>query len=194
MRNNCKQGCEPDERHRRDDGTTFIEILVAVVLLGTAGVAVLAAMSTAAIGARVDKEIVSAQRQLSTAGDRLTDTDRLSDHYVACNGSNTGAIVGSYQGVIDAALGVPNDVKINVATGVEYWNGSGYSSSCPAASTGKRLQKVRLSTTINGATRTVSVVMRPAATPTNSLAPAPTPPVVTGGGGGVKPATHVPNF
>ncbi|MEQ9162065.1 MAG: hypothetical protein RLN74_05110, partial [Ilumatobacter fluminis] len=55
-----------------DLGATFIELLVSIVLLGTAGVAVLAALSTAATGAATNRTIAEVQASLATAGDAMT--------------------------------------------------------------------------------------------------------------------------
>ncbi|MEY2957863.1 MAG: hypothetical protein RLZZ01_431, partial [Actinomycetota bacterium] len=69
----------------RDLGVSFIELLVAIVLLGTAGVAVLVSMSAAAVGARTSDEIADVQALLAEALVAVADADSDRVPYVACN-------------------------------------------------------------------------------------------------------------
>lgn len=148
-------------RARRDRGTSFIEVLVAVVIIGTAGIAVLTALGAAATGAATNREVSEAQSALATAGDVVADADIDHDTYVACARPSDYAAVAAA-----AAPGV-------TVTDVEYWTGSAWSSSVAdcAYGTGERLQRVTLSITVASAPRTLSVVKRPATDPTVGVGP-----------------------
>lgn len=165
-----------DERARaRDLGSSFIEMLVAVVILGTAGVAVMTALATAAAGATTQRDVARAQQWLATAGDAIVDVDVDDDEYVAC------AEVGDYQPIVDA-------VRSSVApaitvTDVEYWTAAETWDTDVAAcdyASGHRLQRVTVATTIDGVTRSLTVVKRPALPPTVDVGPL--PPGGSGGG------------
>jgi type II secretory pathway pseudopilin PulG len=140
-----------DGRPRRDCGTTYIELLVSIVLLGTVGVAVLTALGAAATGARTHREVADAQLVLAQAGDQLTQVlPQADDSYVAC------AAPADYEPVVDAV-----DAGLTV-TSVQYWDRTvgSFTTTCRFAS-GDRLQLV--SATVDGhPTRTIEVVKRPA--------------------------------
>lgn len=166
-----------------DLGATFIELLVSIVLLGTAGVAVLAALSTAATGAATNRTIAEVQASLATAGDAMTvaDADNAQFVYEPCATPSTQAYVDA---VADAAPGV------TVRT-VDYWSGSAWSDTCNYAA-GQRLQRVTLAMNLDGVERTLSVVKRPALDPTADLG---TPSPSAGGGGtGNAPVTPTPGL
>lgn len=154
----------------RDVGTTLIEILVSVLILGIAGVAVLTALAAAARGAAVQREVSDAQAWLATTGDAIAAVDSVDDTYIAC------ATPAQYQPVVDAVL-VP-DAPIVVVSDISFWDGSGFGRTCQYAA-GNRLQEVTVQTTIDGVTRSITVVKRPALEPTIAVGP-PAP----GGGGG----------
>ncbi len=143
----------------RDLGTTFIEILVSVVILGTAGIAVMTALATAAAGSSTQRSIAHAQSALATAGDAVTAVDIADDDYRDC--APPSAYTARAQG---AAPGV------SVAS-VEYWTGTAWSATDCQAAAGERLQRVTLETDAHGVTRTLSVIKRPATDPTINVGP-----------------------
>jgi type II secretory pathway pseudopilin PulG len=161
---------------RRDRGSTFIEVLVSIVILGTAGVAVLTALSTTARGAAEHREISNTQASLATAGDALTkvpddlDDSNLTDpdNYVPC------ATPAQYQPIVDA---VTLSTPVTVAN-VAYWNTSGVPGFAGCNFPTDRLQLITLQTTTNGAVRTLSVLKRPAEEPISTH---PIPPFPPGG-------------
>ena len=88
-------------RYRRGDaGFSFIEVLVSIVLLGTAGIAVLVAIQTTVIGARKHDEVAQNQALLAEVADMITDTEPEQIAYTDCDSNPTGA----YQTAIDAAF------------------------------------------------------------------------------------------
>lgn len=143
----------------RDLGTTFIEILVSVVILGTAGVAVLTALAAAASGSATQRGIAEAQAALATAGDAVAAVDITDDDYTDCaTGTDYAA----------RATGAAPGVTVSK---VEYWTGSAWSTVDCQAAAGERLQRVTLATTANGVARTLSVLKRPATAPTINVGP-----------------------
>ena len=156
----------------RDAGTTFIELLVAVVILGTAGVAVLAALAAAATGATTQRDVAQAQQWLATAGDAIVDVNVDADQYVPC------AQPDDYQPIVEAVRGA--DAPAITVTDVEYWTAAQSfdpsHANCAGVAghyaTGRRLQRITLETTIDGFARSLTVVKRPALEPTVDIGPA----------------------
>lgn len=170
-----------------DRGSTFIEILVAVVLLGVAGVAVLTALGAAAAGAAVNRSVSDAQAALATAGDALTDTQSevAEDNYLDCDTNTESQIVAAYTAVVAAV-----STGIDVAD-VEYWSGTGWDTSACAFGSGERLQRITLSAVADGATKTLQVVKRPMTDPTVGVGPL--PPGASGAGPDVE-IEHTPGL
>ncbi len=129
-----------------DRGSTFIEVLIAVVLVGTVGVAVLAAMGATLRAAATHDRLATAQSRVSDAGDHLTDITLVGDTYVSC------ATPGSYQPEVD--------VWAVTVQSVEFWNGSSWGACSGAGST--QMQKISLGATVGGLTRELVVVKRKA--------------------------------
>lgn len=161
-----------------DRGATFIEVLVSIVLLGTAGIAVLSALAASATGAAVQREVSTVQAALASAADAVIDVDAGDDSYVAC------ASPSSYGPLV---AGSSPDATVSVAR-VEFWNPNTqtYQSSC-VSSDADRLQRVTLTATDGDQTATLSVVKRRAGSPTTNTIPAAPN---TGGGGMVTPTPH----
>jgi len=101
---------------QRDIGAGFLELLVSVVLLGTAGIAVLSAVGAAAFGATSQREIAEAQAALSAVNDEFS----------------TGAIAFEPCGT-EAHYGplVSSEHDVDV-TDVQYWDASAWSINCDA--------------------------------------------------------------
>ena len=160
-----------------DRGATFIEILVSVVLLSSAGIAILAATSTAIIGARKSDEISKSQAVIAEAADFLTDTDPAPVLYRDCDSF---AVESEYQGDLDARFGAG---AVEVAD-VLFWDETAgdFGSTCRYSS-GDRLQEVILRSTVNESARTVAVIKRPIDVPTVDIEAAATPPAYAGGSG-----------
>jgi prepilin-type N-terminal cleavage/methylation domain-containing protein len=82
----------------RDRGFTFIELLVAVVLLGTIVVATLAGLRAAIVAGTVDENHSKTYAWLQTASDAIATTD-----YKSCSSFSNDEIVSAYQSAVDAA-------------------------------------------------------------------------------------------
>lgn len=168
----------------RDIGASFIEMLVAVVILGTAGVAVLTALAAAATGASTHRDVARAQQWLASAGDAIADVNVDADQYVPC------AQPGDYQPIVESIRSA--DAPAITVTEVEYWTAAQAfdpsHANCDGATghyaTGQRLQRVTLEATIDGVARSLTVVKRPALEPTVDIGPA-----APGGGSGTGSVT-----
>jgi len=67
---------EPDHRGRhRDRGVSLVEILVSIVLLGTAATATLTALRASVIGTRIERDHSKAQQWLQSAAGIIEDID-----------------------------------------------------------------------------------------------------------------------
>lgn len=170
-----------------DRGATFIELLVSIVLIGTAGVAVVTALAVAIQGADQHRDVADAQAWLASAGDALAEVPPLAaDNYVPCDAAQSdqgrAAIVAAYQTVVDG-LPIPHDVSVD---DVQFWDSNFtadptddvFQADCWFTN-GDRLQRITLSSDVAGATRDLNVVKRPALDQTVNLG---TPPTTLGGG------------
>lgn len=160
-----------------DRGATFIEILVSVVLLSTAGIAILAATTTAIIGARKSDEISKSQAVIAEAADFLTDTDPGPVVYRDCDSF---AVAPEYQSDLDTRFGAGVVEVVDVL----FWDQSAgdFAGTCRYSS-GDRLQEVILRSSVNESDRTVAVIKRPIDVPTVGIEAAATPPAYAGGSG-----------
>lgn len=173
---------------RIDRGSTFIEVMVSVVLLGTVGVAVLTALAAATRGAAVHRDIADAQLWLANAGDALTDDD--SDYVDCVTQPDPAMIANQYEATIIAPITAAASAPTIDIINVEFWDSVG-STYDPVVCNygppqGDRLQRITLQTTIDGETRTLVVVKRPALPVTVNTGVVPT---TIGGGSVVPPLT-----
>lgn len=176
--NKRRRGTGPtDPLSRRDNGSTFIELLVSIVLIGLTVVAVLTATTAALTGARTSDEIAKSQASIAEVADFVTDTDPETVPYLDCASNSPATVLATYQSKIDDRFGA-GAVQV---TGVEFWDGSSFGS-C-AFGSGERLQEVSLTTVANGSERSVVVVKRPYVVPTVGVQPAEDPPQYVGGSG-----------
>lgn len=164
----------------RDFGASFLELLVAIVLLGTAGVAVLASMSAATVGARASDEVADVQSLLAEASVVVGDTYPELVPYVSCDAGTD--VVASYQTSVDTWLAGSLRGEVTVAA-VRFWNGTDFGAGCfyggsadGGTNCGHRLQEVELRASVGDSTRTARIVKRPLAPPTACLGPIPPPP------------------
>jgi len=81
-----------------DDGFTFIELLVAIVLLGTVVVATLAGLRAAIVAGTVDDNHSKTYAWLQAASDQIANTD-----YKPCNSFSNAQIKTAYQSAVNAA-------------------------------------------------------------------------------------------
>jgi type II secretory pathway pseudopilin PulG len=83
---------------RRDRGMSYIEVLVAIVLIGLTVVGVLTAVRATIIGTRVERDHSKAQQWLQSAVGVIEAQDFASCNPVVINGANVEA---AYQAAID---------------------------------------------------------------------------------------------
>jgi type II secretory pathway pseudopilin PulG len=164
---------------RRDHGATLVEMLISIMLLGTVGVAVLAAMSAAIVAARTNDELATVQSRLAQAVDAVSDTEPEQIPYVDCA---DGPPRPAYQAALDAQFAPPGSVEV---LNVEFWNGATgqFGLDCRTTTHGDRLQRVTLRAEVDGLARDAAVVKRPFAVPTVGVVAAPPVPPYTGGSG-----------
>ena len=118
-----------------DRGVSLIEILVAITLMGVAGVAVLGAMATSARGSSVSRSQASAIVWLQSSGDYLT------SHipYLDCTIGTEPAVKAAYQAGLQAS-GAPRSpmawpqTQMRVER-IEFWDNAtqAFASSCKAS-------------------------------------------------------------
>lgn len=117
---------EASEAPRRDDGTTFIELLVSIVLIGTAVLAALAAVRATVIGTAIERDHSKAQQWLQAAAEVIEDVQ-----YFDCNSPPDGPTVRDYyQGEVDAKAAPPfgfeggaADIAVSIPL---VWDGTKY--------------------------------------------------------------------
>ena len=113
------------ESPRRDAGVSFIEMLVAIVLLGTAMVGTLAAVRASIIGSRVERDHAMAHQWLQSASEVVRDTPRL-----GCDAMSEAAIRASYQATIrteaPAPAGWNDSTLIEIIPPIRFWDGEQY--------------------------------------------------------------------
>ena len=117
-------------RARGDRGATFVEVLVAIVLLGTTVVATLTAVRTTIIGTGIARDHARAQQWLQSAVGVVHEIDRL-DCDVVLPTYSTGeeSVRGEYQRLVRSLVATPggwNNSQITVITPVKVWDGSRY--------------------------------------------------------------------
>ena len=162
-------------RPHGDVGSTFIELLVSVVLLGTAGIAVLTAMAAAISGARMSDDISKSQAVVAEVTDYLTDTEPENVQYRDCSSFDARQ---EYDLALDQRF--PGAVEV---VEVRYEDASGNFTPTCAFGAGHRLQQVELRSLVNESDRSVLVVKRPTEVPTLDTVPAPAAPPFAGGSG-----------
>lgn len=153
MRQSAQDG-RPRRRHRRRDdrGESLIELLVAMAIMSTAVIALVAGIGTAI-------RISDIHRKQATAGSyvrsyseavqsAIADTPTA---YAACATSTT------YQ----SAYTVPDPTRYQAEiTAVTYWDGTGFVATCPATDLGLQRVSLRVRSLDGRASETLDVVIR----------------------------------
>ena len=143
-----------------ETGATLIEVLVAIVILGTAFAAILGGMATSILTSDIHRKEASANTVLVSAAESITDEGR--NPYVSCAGT---ASYRPYLGV-----SVPPSFTVVVAA-VQHWNGAGVGNPdasspfgapdpCPAVDTGLQQVTLRAIASDGRATEEISVLKR----------------------------------
>jgi hypothetical protein len=124
---------------------TLIEILVAVVLLGTAVVAIITAVHTTVIASRIESDHSRAQVWLQSAVEVLQTNERLGCDPLA-GGSETPDVRAAYQDIIRGQVATPPGWTPSLqlfVSDVKFWGPTGFSTTC-YDDAGYRLQLVEI--------------------------------------------------
>lgn len=154
--------------HRRDApdrGATFVELLVAIVLLGTVVVATLAGLRAAIIASTVDEDQARAYAWLQSAADAIERAP-----FTPCHATSNGALRSAYQATVDAVarpsdwsptsgatLEVVSVQYLARAGGTDSW-GSTCASGDPDSPVYPQLVTLRATTPDGDATATLEVI------------------------------------
>lgn len=118
------EGSEPKRvpAGRRDSGTTLVEILVSIVLIGTAVVATLGALRISVIGGTIHRDHANAHAWLQSASDVLYASER-EDCDTSLGDGGKSMIIGTYQPVVDAVANPEGWVNTQIkVVDLEFWN------------------------------------------------------------------------
>lgn len=111
---------------RRDHGSTFIEILISVVLMGTAVIAVLAAVRVTVIGSAIERDHSKAQAWLQSAAGVVEDSPF--GECTSVNSANENAIRNGYRTAILARA--PSPFALSGSTvdvvDLDVWDGAAF--------------------------------------------------------------------
>jgi prepilin-type N-terminal cleavage/methylation domain-containing protein len=130
---------EPDV-HNAEAGFTLTEVLAALIILGVAITAILAAMGTSIIASDVHRKVVTDDAILRNYSEQLARTDVWAE----CPPSPWTAYSAASVGLV-----VPANFDASIVS-VDYWDGNGASQSvafvgtCSAGSAGAGLQRITL--------------------------------------------------
>jgi type II secretory pathway pseudopilin PulG len=137
---------------RRDDGSTFIELLVAIVLLGTVVVAVLAAVRVTIIATTTEREHSRAAQWLQSAEKAIDSAPFGNCSLVLGVPQSSFNALQEYNAAVQA-VPVPvgwsaNQISVQRATDIDVWDGDSWepysTTSACFDDTGLRLQRIRL--------------------------------------------------
>jgi type II secretory pathway pseudopilin PulG len=107
---------------RRDSGTTLVEILVSIVLIGTAVVATLGALQVSIVGGAIHRDHANAHAWLQSASDVLYASEKQ-DCDVSQPDGGAADIIDAYQPVVDAVANPEDWSNSQIAiVDLEFWN------------------------------------------------------------------------
>jgi Tfp pilus assembly protein PilV len=120
----------PDSgRRHRDSGASLIEVLIAIVLLGTGVAAMLTALSVTIQATATERDHANAHAWLQTASDTLYRHERMD-----CTENTLAEIEAAYQAVLDGSEDpegwYASGGQIEVVSPVLFWDGTIYQNVC----------------------------------------------------------------
>jgi Tfp pilus assembly protein PilV len=133
-------------------GTTLVEVLITVAILGIAVVSIVGGMGTSIIGADYHRKQAQAHTVLVSAADSVK--SQSANPYQAC------ATAAAYAPATGVTLPAGWTAAAVTVRSVTYWNGSAFTASCPASDTKLQLVTIQVATPDSRATESVSVVKR----------------------------------
>jgi len=137
---------------RTEAGTSLVEVLMTVAILGIAIVSIVAAMGTSIVGTDHHRKQAQAHTVLLSAVDAVK--SQSTNPYQSC------ATVSSYTPSSGVTLPSGWSTSVISVTSVTYWNGSTFAATCPAADAKLQLVDVAVSTPDGRATESVAIVKR----------------------------------
>ena len=109
-------------RRRCDSGTTLVEILVSIVLIGMTVVATLGALRVSILGGTVHRDHANAHAWLQSASDVLYAAEK-EDCDTALGDGGKSVIIATYQPVVDAVANPEGWTNSQIKViGLEFWN------------------------------------------------------------------------
>ena len=111
-------------RRQRDGGTTLVEILVSIVLIGTVVVATLGALRISIVGGTIHRDHANAHAWLQSASDVLYASAK-EDCSILLGDGGKSSIIGKYQPVVDVVANPEGWTNSQIkVVGLEFWNAS----------------------------------------------------------------------
>jgi prepilin-type N-terminal cleavage/methylation domain-containing protein len=124
--------------HRSEHGTTLLELLIAIAILGITGAALLGGMATGIVSSGIHREQADVGTVLASAVEAVKDQSRNPYRSVfPC-------AVSQYDPTVGLAP-LPTGFTVQV-TDVRYWDGSRFQPSCPKGSSDARFFTLQLVT------------------------------------------------
>lgn len=97
-------GARTDGRsHRRDAGTTFVELLVAIVLIGTSVIATLAALQATTRATITDRDHAKSLEWLQAAADEVYNAPRVACYAQSSPGASANQAIADYETAVQSA-------------------------------------------------------------------------------------------
>jgi Tfp pilus assembly protein PilV len=137
---------------RDEAGTTLVEVLMTVAILGVAVVAIVGGMGTSIIGTDHHRKQAQAQTVLMSAVDVVK--SQSVNPYQAC------ATTGTYAAGTGLTLPAGWTTAYITVRSVKYWDGSSFATTCPSPDSKLQLIEVQVATPDGRATESVDVVKR----------------------------------
>ncbi len=148
-------------RTRRDAGTSYVELLVAIVLIGMTVVGTLTALRATILGSTVERDHARAHQWLQSASEALTNDIVWKD----CDTTTAAALQAFYQGQLRGTTDIVPPpwamTQVSVPTLVTFGQPDGtYGATCHAE-IDRQLVRIRVVDTNNRIIETVDVVKAP---------------------------------
>ncbi len=140
----------------RDAGVSLTEILVAVVLLGMTGTAVLSALTSAITGSVVSRNHAAGLVWLQSSSDYVSTTP-----YIACTPGSEASVAAGYRAQLQSAAAPRSTLSwpqtnLTVVEPVLFWSSGGFGTAC---NTGAGIQQMTLRATGPAGIQSVTLVV-----------------------------------